>query len=134
MNAVNAKNNPALLEFLEQIKNKIPIRFPSGIHYAYTEKEAMGMREEAKIAFFYDMVLATTSATQYASIAKSIWGEDSQNISKINLPAEIESAVASALEADRTITKQDLNGNLRILEGHPSYENKKALLQFEWIA
>jgi len=133
MNAVNTKNNPALLELLEQIKNKIAIPFPSGIHYAYTEDEAKSMREEAKIAFFYDRVLATTSATQYASIAKSIWGEGSKNtnedISAINLPAEIESAVASALEVDTKLTRKDLDGDLAILKGHPSYEKKRKELE-----
>ena len=133
MNAVNTKTtNPALLELIKQIQNKIAIQFPSGTHYAYTEEEAKSMREEAKIAFFYDRVLTSTSATQYAAIAKSIWGEDNKNtedLSEIKLPAEIESAIASALEVDPKISRKDLNGDLSILKGHPSYEKKKKELE-----
>jgi hypothetical protein len=106
-----------LLDFLK----KIEVRFPNYMAYAYSEDEAKELREQAKIAEYYDRVLSTCSAASCGEIAKSIWGENKN----ISLPPEIESSIATAIVADSTLTEHDLNGALKDTMGLSSaYQNK----------
>ena len=110
-----------LLDFLK----KIEVRFPAYTAYAYSEDEAKELREQAKIAKYYDRVLSTCSATSSGEIAKSIWGENKDQSGNISLPPEIESSIATAMEADNKLTEHDLNGALKDTMGLSSaYQNK----------
>jgi hypothetical protein len=110
-----------LLDFLK----KIEVRFPNYMAYAYSEDEAKELREQAKIAEYYDRVLSTCSATSCGEIAKSIWGENKDRLGNISLPSEIESSIATAMEADNKLTEHDLNGTLKDTIGLSSaYQNK----------
>jgi len=109
-----------LLGFLKK-----EVRFPYYTAYAYSEDEAKELREQAKIAEYYERVLSTCSATSSAEIAKSIWGENKDQLGNINLPPEIESSIATAMEADNKLTKQDLNGDLKYVMGHTSVHQDK---------
>jgi hypothetical protein len=110
-----------LLDFLK----KIEVRFPNYMAYAYSEDEAKELREQAKIAEYYDRVLSTCSATSCGAIAKSIWGENKDRLGNISLPSEIESSIATAMEADNKLTEHDLNGALKDTIGlSPAYQNK----------
>jgi hypothetical protein len=110
-----------LLDFLK----KIEVRFPAYTAYAYSEDEAKELREQAKIAEYYDRVLSTCSAASSGEIAKSIWGENKDQSGNISLPPEIESSIATAMEADNKLTEHDLNGDLKYVMGHTSaYQDK----------
>jgi hypothetical protein len=110
-----------LLDFLK----KIEVRFPAYTAYAYSEEEAEQLRKEAKIAEYYDRVLSTCSATSCGEIAKSIWGENKDQSGNISLPPEIESSLATAMEADNKLTEHDLNGALKDVMGRSSaYQDK----------
>ena len=110
-----------LLDFLK----KIEVRFPAYTAYAYSEDEAKELREQAKIAEYYDRVLSTCSAASYGEIAKSIWGENKDQSGNISLPPEIESSIATAMEADNKLTEHDLNGALKDTMGRSSaYQDK----------
>jgi hypothetical protein len=110
-----------LLDFLK----KIEVRFPNYMAYAYSEDEAKELREQAKIAEYYDRVLSTCSATSYGEIAKSIWGENKDQSGNISLPPEIESSIATAIVADNKLTEHDLNGALKDVMGRSSvYQDK----------
>jgi|688.fasta_scaffold00064_5 hypothetical protein len=110
-----------LLDFLK----KIEVRFPAYTAYAYSEEEAEQLRKEAKIAEYYDRVLSTCSAASSGEIAKSIWGENKDQLGNISLPPEIESSIATAMEADNKLTEHDLNGALKDTMGLSSaYQNK----------
>lgn len=110
-----------LLDFLK----KIEVRFPSYMAYAYSEEEAEELRKEAKIAEYYDRVLSTCSAASSGEIAKSIWGENKDQLGNISLPPEIESSIATAMEADNKLTEHDLNGDLKYVMGHTSAHQDK---------
>lgn len=110
-----------LLGFLK----KIEVRFPYYTAYAYCEDEAKELREQAKIAEYYERVLSTCSATSSAEIAKSIW-ENKDQLGNINLPPEIESSIATAMEADNKLTEQDLNGALGDVMRHTSVHQNKS--------
>lgn len=110
-----------LLDFLK----KIEVRFPAYTAYAYSEEEAEQLRKDAKIAEYYDRVLSTCSAASCGEIAKSIWGENKDQSGNIKLPPEIESSIATAMEADNKLTEHDLNGALKDVMGRSSaYQNK----------
>jgi hypothetical protein len=110
-----------LLDFLK----KIEVRFPAYTAYAYSEEEAEQLRKEAKIAEYYDRVLSTCSAASCGEIAKSIWGENKDQLGNISLPPEIESSIATAMEADNKLTEHDLNGALKDTMGRSSaYQDK----------
>lgn len=110
-----------LLDFLKRIE----VNFPNYMAYAYSEDEAKELREQAKIAEYYDRVLSTCSATSCGEIAKSIWGENKDQSGNISLPPEIESSIATAMEADNKLTEHDLNGALKDTMGLSSaYQNK----------
>ena len=112
-----------LLDFLKEVK--IEVKFPNYMAYAYSEDEAKELREQAKIAEYYDRVLSTCSAASCGEIAKSIWGENQDQSGNIILPPEIESSIASEIEADNKLTKHDLNGALKDVMGHSSaYKDK----------
>jgi len=112
-----------LLDFL--FLKKIEVRFPAYTAYAYSEDEAKELREQAKIAEYYDRVLSTCSATSSGEIAKSIWGENKDQSGNISLPPEIESSIATVMEADNKLTEHDLNGDLKYVMGHTSaYQDK----------
>jgi hypothetical protein len=112
-----------LLDFL--FLKKIEVRFPAYTAYAYSEDEAKELREQAKIAEYYDRVLSTCSAASSGEIAKSIWGENKDQSGNISLPPEIESSIATAMEADNKLTEHDLNGDLKYVMGHTSaYQDK----------
>ncbi|NBV98220.1 MAG: hypothetical protein EBR67_01755 [Proteobacteria bacterium] len=110
-----------LLDFLK----KMEVRFPAYTAYAYSEEEAEQLRKEAKIAEYYDRVLSTCSATSCGEIAKSIWGENKDQSGNISLPSEIESSIATAMEADNRLTEHDLNGDLKYVMGHTSAHQDK---------
>lgn len=110
-----------LLDFLK----KIEVRFPAYTAYAYSEEEAEQLRKDAKIAEYYDRVLSTCSATSCGEIAKSIWGENKDQSGNISLPPEIESSLATAIEADNKLTEHDLNGDLKYVMGHTSAHQDK---------
>ena len=112
-NPFDSCNAEGLLGFLK----KIEVRFPGYTAYAYSEEEAEELREQAKIAEYYDRVLSTCSATSSAEIAKSIWGDNKDQSGNIMLPPEIESSLASAIVADNTLTEHDL-GDLKYVMGH----------------
>jgi hypothetical protein len=110
-----------LLDFLK----KIEVRFPAYTAYAYSEEEAEQLRKEAKIAEYYDRVLSTCSAASSGEIAKSIWGENQDQSGNISLPPEIESSIATAMEADNKLTEHDLNDALKDTMGRSSaYQDK----------
>lgn len=110
-----------LLDFLKIIE----VKFPNYMAYAYSEDEAKELREQAKIAEYYDRVLSTCSATSCGEIAKSIWGENKDQSGNISLPPEIESSIATAIEADNKLTEHDLNGDLKDVMGRSSaYQDK----------
>jgi hypothetical protein len=110
-----------LLDFLK----KIEVRFPGYTAYAYNEEEAKELREQAKIAEYYDRVLSTCSATFCGEIAKSIWGENKDQLGNITLPPEIKSSITTAMEADNKLTEHGLNGALKdVVGGSSAYQDK----------
>ena len=112
-------------EGLLDFSKKIEVRFPTHIAYAYSEDEAKELREQAKIAEYYDRVLSTCSATSCGEIAKNIWGKNKDRLGNISLPSEVENNIATAIVADNTLTEHDLNGALKYVMGHTSvYQDK----------
>ncbi|NQY79870.1 MAG: hypothetical protein HRT47_06115 [Candidatus Caenarcaniphilales bacterium] len=67
-------------------------------------------QEQAKIARFYEAILATSSVDSMANAAEDIFGENAEMVGEIELPPEVEYVLASWLAVSEDQSSESLKG------------------------
>lgn len=91
-------------------ENKITITLPNGRTESFnTQEDAEAEVERVKINLFYELTMSSVSASFYAEIAKTLFGNKVDNSGQIQLPTEVRSSIESAALSDSKLTGDDLN-------------------------
>lgn len=91
-------------------ENKITITLPDGRTESFaTQEEAEAELERVKINLFYELTMSSISASSYAEIAKTLFGNKVDNSGRIQVPAEVTSSIESAMQSDSQLTGDGLH-------------------------